>query len=196
VGHTLYLFGRIFAHLLDVKSPRMVTGYPPAEIDLALMRGEVDARASLADTVIQRTPDWIDKGLADFHAVMEIPKGNKHARFAHLPELDSFGKTEKERKVLSLIRAFRLTGSPFLLPPGTPREQVRILQEAMRKTFKDPEFHREYKRLIGDDPTPLMPEAQEKAIRELPREPEIIDLVKSLNGVGTLPPRSEAKRSP
>ena len=33
-------------------------------------------------------------------------------------------------------------------------------------------------RLTGEEPKPLMPEDQEKAIREIPREPEVIELFK------------------
>jgi len=35
----------------------------------------------------------------------------------------------------------------------------------------------------------IMPEAHEKAIRDLPRDPEIIDLYKKLAGAGPLPSR-------
>ncbi len=189
VGHDIYINGRLFSWLLGLKDPRFVTGYSGPEVDLALMRGEVDARANIADTVIQRVPEWLDKGLVDFHAILEIPKGDKHPRFAHLPELETFAKSEKERKILVMNRAFRLTGSPYILPPGFPKELVQILQEAIRKTFKDPEFHKEFKKLTGDDPTPLMPEAHEKAVRELPRDPEIVELFKKLAGAGPLPPR-------
>jgi tripartite-type tricarboxylate transporter receptor subunit TctC len=78
---------------------------------------------------------------------------------------------------------------PYILPPGTPKELVEILQEALRKTFKDREFHREFKKLTGDDPTPLMPEAHEKAIRELPRDSQIVELFKKLAGAEPLSPR-------
>jgi len=189
VGHDIYMNGRLFAYLLGLKEPRFVTGYSGPEVDTALMRGEVDARANIADTLIQRTPDWVKKGLVDFHAIIEIPKGDKHPHFGYLPELESFARSDKERKVLAMFRAFRLTGSPYILPPGTPKELVEILQEAMRKTFKDAEFHREFKKLTGDDPTPLMPEAHEKAIRELPRDSEIVELFKKLAGAEPLPPR-------
>jgi hypothetical protein len=40
-----------------------------------------------------------------------------------------------------------------------------ILQDAMREAFKDGEFHREYKKLTGENSDPLMPEEMEKAIR-------------------------------
>jgi tripartite-type tricarboxylate transporter receptor subunit TctC len=90
---------------------------------------------------------------------------------------------------LALLRGFRGTGSPNILPPGTPKDRVEILQDAIRKTFRDPEFHKEFKKLAGDDAAPLMPEELEKAIRELPREPEVIGLFKKLSGADSLPPR-------
>ncbi|MGH7795404.1 MAG: hypothetical protein ACREQ2_10980 [Candidatus Binatia bacterium] len=189
VGHPIYLTGRLFAYLLDMKDPRFITGYTTQELDLALLRGEVDARSNLAETVIHRNPQWIEKNLVDFHAIIEVPKGNKQPRFAKAPELESFAKTEKEKKVLALLRGFRATGSPNILPPGTPKERVQILQEAMRKTFRDPEFHKEFKKLAGDDATPLMPEELEKAIKEMPREPEVIEFFKKLSSGDAMPAR-------
>lgn len=58
-------------------------------------------------------------------------------------------------------RTFSLVGSPYILPPGTPKDRVEILQEAMRRAFKDPEFHSEYKNLVGDEADSLMPEELE-----------------------------------
>ena len=36
-----------------------------------------------------------------------------------------------------------------------------IIQDAMREAFKDADFHREYKKLTGEEPDPLMPEEME-----------------------------------
>ena len=189
IGHDIYINGRLFAYLLDLKEPRFVTGFSGPEVDLAVMRGEADARANIADTVVQRTPEWIEKKLVDCHAIVEIPKGQTHPHFKHLPELESFAKSEKEKRLLAVFRAFRLAGSPYILPPGTPKDRVQILQEAIRKIFKDPDFWKEFKKLTGDDPTPLTPEALESAIRELPRDPDIIELFKKLASGEPLPPR-------
>jgi hypothetical protein len=93
------------------------------------------------------------KGNNGFHAILEVPKGDKHPhpRFAQLPEIESFAKTEKEKKLLAMWRGFRTAASPFVLPPGTPKDRVEILQEAMRKAFNDPEFRAEFKKLVTDD---------------------------------------------
>ena len=189
VGHPIYLTGRLFAYLLGLKEPRFVTGYTTQELDIALLRGEVDARANLAETVVHRNPEWIAQNLVDFHSIIEVQKGIRPSQFAKVPELGTFAKSDLERKVLALLRGFRGTGSPNILPPGTPKDRVEILQDAIRKTFRDPEFHKEFKKLAGDDAAPLMPEELEKAIRELPREPEVIGLFKKLSGADSLPPR-------
>ena len=189
VGHSVYIMGRAFAYLIGMREPKFVTGYSGPEIDLALLRGEVDGRANIADTIARRKLDWIEKGLVRFHAIVEIPIGNKHPRFTDLPELESFAKTAREKKLLALLRGFRMTGLPYILPPGTAKEPVQILREAMRKTFQDPEFYAEYKKLAGEEPTPLMPEMLENAIKDLPREPDIIELFKKLSGADPLPRR-------
>jgi hypothetical protein len=63
------------------------------------------------------------------------------------------------------------------------------VQEAVRKTFKDPEFRAEFKKVITDDPSPLMPEELTKMIHEMPRDPEVIDLLKRMSGPESLPAR-------
>jgi len=189
VGHSVYIVGRLFAYLIGLKEPKFVVGYSGPELDLALQRGEVDARINNADTLLQRNPEWLAKGVVNVHAIMEVPKGNKHPYFSHLPEVEDFARSEREHKILAMLRAFRQVGSPYILPPGTPKEQVKILQEAMAKTFNDPGFHKEYKKLTGDEPTPLLPEEMEKSIRELPRDREIVELFKKISGPAPLPPR-------
>ena len=186
VGHTNYTIGRIFAALLGLKDSRFVTGYSIPERDAALLRGELDAIAN-TDDFYARSPEWIEKKLVDFHTVMEIPKGLKHPTFSHLPEIESFARSDLGRKTLSLFRLFRLSGSPFIIPPATQKDRADILKEAIRRTFKDPEFVKEYRKVVGEDPTPLSPEENERAIRELPRDPETIELFKKFAGAGPLP---------
>ena len=130
----------------------------------------MDGRANALETLGQRNAEEMKKGLLDLHAMVEIPKGNRPDGFARLPEIESFAKSETEHKLLTMYRAFRLVGTPYVLAPGTPKPQVQILQEAFRKALRDPEFHREFKKLSGFDASPLMPEEQDKAIRELSRD--------------------------
>ena len=83
-------------------------------------------------------------------------------------------------------RTFRVTGGPFVLPPGVAKER-RIFSRRRSAKPTDPEFLQYYKKLTGDDPSPLLPEEQERAIREIPRDAEVIELFKRLVGPGPLP---------
>lgn len=189
VGHPIYLTGRLFAYLLGLKDPKFVVGYSSPELDVAMINGELDANSGVASSLVKQNPEFLDKGLMDFHTIIEIPRGDKHPRFAQLPELDGFLKSDKERKLVGLHRTFRLAGSPFVLPPGTPKDRAEMLREAMRKTYADKEFLAEYAKLTGEEASPLVPDAHDKAIRELPREPEVIEFYKLLGGTQTLPAR-------
>jgi len=189
IGHSVYIVGRLFAYLIGLKEPKFVVGYSGPELDLGLLQGEFDARINNADTLLKRNPEWLAKGVINVHAIMEVPKGLKHDHFGSLPEVEQFARSERERKVLAMLRAFRQVGSPYVLPPGTPAEPVKILREALVKTFKDPSFHKEYKKLTGDEATPLMADEMEKAIKELPRDREIVELFKKIASGDSLPPR-------
>ena len=189
VGHSNYFVGRLFAWLLGLKEPKMIVGYSGNEQDLALMRGEVDGRVNNPDTLVRRNAEMLAKGMIDVHAVMEVPRGLKQPGFDRLPEIDEFTQTARERRLTSMVRAFRQVGSPYILSPGTPAEQVKLLRQAFTKTFNDPEFFKEYKKMVGEEPTPIMPEGMEKLVKDLPRDPEIIDLFKKINAAGPLPAR-------
>jgi hypothetical protein len=158
---------------------------------VALERGEIDARANIPDTILQRNPEFVDKKVMNFHSIIQIPKEDRHPHpaFNKLPEIESFARNDRERKILTMFRNFRLVGSPYILPPGTPAEAANHWREAMRKTFRDPAFLKEFKRLSADDASPLMPEEQEKAIREIPRDSEVIALFNKIAGGDPLPPR-------
>src|ERR671923_753650 len=189
VGHSNYNVGRIMAWLLGLKEIKDVTGFSNPERRVALLRGEIDAIAVSDSGLLDRQADWLEKGLVDLHVIFAVPRENKHPRFYNLPEVDGFAKSDRERKVVTMFRNFSLTGSPFILPPATPKDRVEIIKEALRKSFKDPAFFQEYRKLVGDDPSPLTPEANEKAIRDLPRDAETVELYKKFAGPGPLPPR-------
>ena len=189
VGHPIYVAGRLFAYILGLKEPRMVLGYGGPELDIALVRGEVDVRANGADTILSRSRDAMDSGSLQFHASISIPKGRYAAGLPKAPELDTFTKTDKERQLINLFRTFLYPRWPYLLPPATPKEIVTILRGATTKALRDPEFHREFKKLMSTDATPLTGEEMEAAIKDLPRDPEIVALYKKLADQGPVPAR-------
>jgi len=189
IGHTTYTFGRTFAWVLGLKEPKFVLGYASVEIDVALERGELDSRSNNTSEVMRRFPDAFKKAPFNILAIFKIPREEKEPDFDHLPEIDNYAKSERERRLLSLIRATRQVGTPFLISPGTPKEQVQLLRDGMTKTFRDPEFQKEYRKITGDEISPLSPEAQQETIRTIPRDAETIGLFNLINGNKPLPSR-------
>ena len=187
VGHTVYTLGRVFAYLLRLREPKFITGFSGPELYTAVQRGEVDSRVSRVATILQRNPEWVEKKMVDFQAILQIPKEAKHPRFAHVPEIESFAKSDKERRLLEINRAFMMTGATFITPPGVPEARVQILREAIGKVFKDPEFYKAYTKMVGEEPSPLMPEEFDKVMKQLPRDREDVELFKKIAGAGPLP---------
>jgi tripartite-type tricarboxylate transporter receptor subunit TctC len=189
VGHPVFISGRMFGYLLGLKEPRMVVGYGGLEIDVALANGEVDLRANGADTIFQRNRDALEKAALHFHASITIPKGNFPKGLPKAPELESFAKSDKERQLIELFRAFLYPRWPYIVPPATPKDIVAVLRGATTKALRDPEFQAEFKKMMTTDPTPLTGEEMEIAIRNLPRDAETIALYKKMADQGPLPAR-------
>jgi tripartite-type tricarboxylate transporter receptor subunit TctC len=187
VGHITYINGRLAAYLLGLKDPRFVVGYSSPERDVALLQGEVDG-GSMSTATIQQEPSLVEK--VYFHTLITVPKGRYVAPYSRdIPEIDSFARADKEHRLLRLYRAFHYPRWPYFLAPGTPKEPVNILREAMTKAFKDPAFAKEFKKLTGVDPSPITAEEIDSAIKEIPRDPETIALYKHLADHRPLPAR-------
>lgn len=186
VGHVQFIRSRLFTWLLGLNEPKFVVGYSGPELDAALERGEIDGRASAVnrDTLSEEY-----KKVANFHAILEIPKGNRPAVFAGLPEVGTFARSQLEKDVLAMSRTFWGVGTLIFMPPNTPEKLVQTVRQAIRKSFDDKEFHAEYKKLLGVEATPLMPEDQQKLVADLPSDPEVVKAFAAITKMGPLPPR-------
>lgn len=191
VGDDLYVIARLIGWLLDLKDAKYVPGYSGRELDLAVVRGEVDANLNAVEALIKRNPEWIEKTLVNFHVVFETPLGYRvrHPAFANLPEVQSLTRSEWERKIVNVQRSLRAIGSPFILSPGVPKDRIAILRRAFNEMFKDPQFISDWRKLSGEAPDPVFAEEQERIIREIPRDEEVISFFNRIGGPGELPPR-------
>jgi hypothetical protein len=68
--------------------------------------------------------------------------------------------------------------SSALAPLGSADDSVRILG---KRESKDPEFQKEYLKLVGEEPTSVLPNDMEKLVREPPRYTEIVALFKRIS---------------
>lgn len=79
-------------------------------------------------------------------------------------------------------------GRALRVPPGNAEGQGHDPTGRDAQGFQRRRISPKYK-LTGEDPEPVMPEETEKAIREMPRDAEVIDLLKKLSSEGPLPAR-------
>lgn len=190
IGHVSYTAGRLLAYFLDMKDPNFIVGYSSREVDVALMNRELDGRANSPTSALRRNPDWLDKGIMNWHAILEAPRGKKFSRLKHLPEIQEFVKTKREEKLLTLWRNMRGVGSPYVLPPGTPDNVVTMVRTAIDKMFADPEFPEYYSKLTEEPVSPLNADELMKVVNGIDRnDEETLDWLKQFAGAGSLPKR-------
>ncbi len=107
--------------------------YPSsADIMLAVERKEVDGRAGSYSSL----KPFIDRGLVKSFIRGRVPeKGTEK-----LPTNEDLTTDKKGKAVMFMFSAADLIGRPFVCPPGTPPEQMRILSEGFAAIAKDPQM--------------------------------------------------------
>ena len=125
---------------------KIVMGYKStAEIDLAMERGEVAARAgaSLAG-ILQERPTWIEGNRV---VVLSQIGDVRDPAFPHVPLMHELAKTPEQRQILSLLSLPPALGRPFFTTPDVPPERAIALRRAFEATVKDEAFLKEARQL-------------------------------------------------
>jgi tripartite-type tricarboxylate transporter receptor subunit TctC len=151
VGSSIVIYPMVMNNIVGTKF-KIVTGYKlTTDIDLAMERGEVQARSGSYASLMVEHPEWVK----DKKIVIVAQTGLKpDPQLAGIPLMSDLGKTEEDRQVLKLISSPIPLGRPFLAPPELPPERVALLRTALADTFKDKIFLAEMAKLHLDiDPT-------------------------------------------
>lgn len=141
-----------------------VSGYKGfAEIRLAIESGEV---AGGCPTWEATRGTW--KAVEAGTVAVVIQAGPKALPdLPNVPVAINHAKTEEGKQLIEAgIHAQSAINRPYSLPPGTPKERVRILRVAFQETLKDPEFlaDTEKSKLEVD---PISGEELEKVVADL-----------------------------
>ena len=136
-GSSAYHYALVMNRVLGTKL-KIIKGYKGVpEVELAMTRGEVQARAGgyLSYTVTH--PDW----LRDKKVTFPIQIGAKREKdLPDVPLWSEVATTEEQRQILNLVAAPISLGRPFLAPPDLPAARVALLRSALAKTGADKEF--------------------------------------------------------
>ncbi len=130
---------------------KIVMGYKSSEdLNLAIQRGEVEARAFSMASVKGQRSEWVTEKKINFiaqagsHRAHEIPD---------VPLLTELAKNDEQRDILKLISSPPGLGRPFAAPPDIPADRLAMLRKAFQDTLRDKAFLEEAEKLkIEIDP--------------------------------------------
>lgn len=178
-----YFLPKLLEEGLGIKI-NMVLGYGGGgEMNLAMEKEEIHCRAGTVSAYVGREPTrtWIKKGFV--RALVQ--SGAK--RYPKLPDVPTFyelmetHKTpEATKRLARVLLSSGDLGRPFIGPPATPADRVKILRDAFSKAMNDPALLADAQKRRWDlDPlTGAELEATAKEIMVQP--PEVIERMKKL----------------
>lgn len=117
---------------------RIVLGYNGVnDLNLAMERGEIQARGASWISVVTQAPRYIsEKKLKP----LVVDGLTRDPLLPDVPTLLELASTENEKAAVRLISGAGEFGRAVFLPPGVPQERVATLRRAFDDTMQDPEF--------------------------------------------------------
>ena len=178
-GSGIVIIPTAMNNLLGTKF-KMVMGYKSSEdLNLALQRGEVEARAFSMTSIKGQRSDWVTEKKINFiaqagaHRAHELPD---------VPLLTELAKTDEERGILSLISSPPSLGRPFTAPPDIPADRLAILRKAFAATMQDKAFLEEAEKLKLDI-EPMSAEEVTKIVQDVVKAPpEVVAKARAIMG--------------
>ncbi|HWO41987.1 MAG TPA: tripartite tricarboxylate transporter substrate-binding protein [Candidatus Eisenbacteria bacterium] len=180
---TDYILARLLEDTLALKI-NTVLGYPGgSEIDLAVEKGEVQCRGMTAAPFFGREP-FITWRKNNFVRVLLFGGEKRDERIPDTPTIyEIFEKEntpEESRRVADVILRGGDFGRPWVAPPGTPQERVKLLRDAYAKAMADPQLLEEAKKGKMDVQFVSGEELQKLAERIMNQPPGVIARVKKV----------------
>jgi tripartite-type tricarboxylate transporter receptor subunit TctC len=182
---TDYILARLLEDTLNLKI-ETVLGYPGgSEIDLAVEKGEVQCRGLTAAPFFGREPfiSWRKKNFVNVLVYGGLKRDSRIPDTPTIYEIFDKEKTpEESRRVADVILRGGDFGRPWVAPPGTPKEQVKILRDAYAKAMADPALVDEAKKGKMEVEPVSGEELQKLADKMIGQPPGVIERVKKLLG--------------
>jgi tripartite-type tricarboxylate transporter receptor subunit TctC len=161
----------ILRNLLGFKF-RVIAGYPGgSEMNLAMLRGEVDGRGTFSWTSLKpHLKEWIDTG----ELVILYQQGlRKHPDIPNIPlVLDLTDDAEIRRVMTVQFTAFEL-GRPYFVSDGAPADRVAALRRAFDMVMKDKDLLIDADKL-NQEINPFNGEAMQKVLADVYATPKAL----------------------
>jgi tripartite-type tricarboxylate transporter receptor subunit TctC len=152
-GSPMEIYALLLNRLLGVRI-KVVGGYKAgSDIDLAMMRGEVEGRCGThLDTIRVVHPDWMN---GPKFTMPVIVADRRRPDFPDTPAIIDLVTDEARRNELRLFMVPQDMHRPVLAPPDVPAARVTELRTAFIAAVDDPQFKADLvKRAMQANPTP------------------------------------------
>jgi tripartite-type tricarboxylate transporter receptor subunit TctC len=158
---------------------QLVSGYKgTGPVRLAFNAGEVQGACNSWESFKSTWRAEMERG-----EVVLLVQGNlkPHPEVPNVPWAVDLAKTEDAKKmILTSARVNGVLNRFYVLPPGTPKDRVRLLRKAFMDTLKDPEFLADTQK-AKLDLDPIDGTEIEKQVRELFKlEPTLVAKMKEI----------------
>jgi len=129
----------------------VVSGYKGSvDILLAMERGEVEGICGVYWSGLRgQRPDWLRDKKVNIILQAALEPEPTLTKMG-VPTMWKYIKNDNDKKVAELILSQQIFGRPYILPPGTPPEQVKTLREAFDKAMADPRTIEDAKKMRID----------------------------------------------
>lgn len=135
-GAITYSFPAMLNEFLGTKF-KIVPGYPGGnQINLAMERGEVQARNNTWSSWKVTKPDWIKNGDIKILAYA----GPAPKDLPGVPNVVDLVKSADDKRTVELIVSGTMLGRPLAFAGDVPADRVAAMRAAFVQTMKDPEF--------------------------------------------------------
>ena len=149
---------------------KIVTGYPGGnQINLAMERGEVEARNNTWSSWKATRPAWLKNKL-----ITVVVQAGPRAPDLDAPSVEELARTPEDRRTIELIVSGTQLGRPLATTPDVPADRLAALRDAFRATMKDPEFLKDAKQM-NFEVNPVYGETMQKIVEKVLSTPK--DLV-------------------
>jgi hypothetical protein len=164
-GAITFTYPAMMNELLGTKF-KIVTGYPGGnQINLAMERGEVEARNNTWSSWKATKPDWLrDK------KIFVIAQAGPRADDLDAPSVEDLARDPQQRQLIELVVSGTQLGRPFATNAAPP-ERVAALRAAFAATMKDPEFLAEAAR-SGFEVEPVLGEPMQRIVDKVLTTPK------------------------
>jgi tripartite-type tricarboxylate transporter receptor subunit TctC len=167
IGSGTFIYPNAMNVVLGTKF-KIVMGYKStAELDIAMERGEVQARAGASYIGIQH---WVTDKKVN---VLFQTGAEREKDLPDVPLMSELAKTDDQRQILTLISAPPAIGRPFFTTPDVPAERVAALRKAFTDMLKDKAFLVEAKH-VNVDITPLAGEKVAAIVTQMINTPQAL----------------------